>query len=417
MRETTKGISEKRAGQKSTFFITGITSFLGSHIAVELLKKKYPVIALCRSKYDLSAAERIQQRFQWLNFKGDSGLKIIEGELSKPRFGLAPHEYHYLVENVNEILHCGANTSFKNEDKEKVESVNIEGTNEVLKLAIESNCYFFHYMSTAFVVGKTERECLEEYSSQLEFNNPYERSKHIAEGKILAACKENGIRINIFRPSIVYGHSKTGRSMLFNALYFPLRTLAYLKNVYERDIDRNNGKLAEKVGVVRTRTGKLHLPIRFDKVDNSVVNLIPIDYLTDACMAIIESNFENRVFNITAKKSRSAQEIYEWMERFLNIEGLCAVPPEDYERQPKTALEKIFESYMDVYKPYVFDTKQFNNENTDKILRAKNIEFPELDYSIFEKCMNYAMEVNWGKKIFNFPPPVSEKVPEYATAQ
>ena len=58
-------------------------------------------------------------------------------------------------------------------------------------------------------------------------------------------CREEGIRLNVYRPSIVYGDSRTGRSLRFNALYYPVKAALFLRDLYLRTSARRGGEAAE----------------------------------------------------------------------------------------------------------------------------------------------------------------------------
>ncbi len=65
--------------------------------------------------------------------------------------------------------------------------------------------------------------CPETLTDTRSFFNVYEETKHLAEMAAADCCSREGIRLNIFRPSIVYGHSRTGKTLRFNALYYPVK--------------------------------------------------------------------------------------------------------------------------------------------------------------------------------------------------
>ena len=108
-----------------------------------------------------------------------------------------------------------------------------------------------------------------------QFNNIYEETKYRAERYVSEICREEGIRINIYRPSIVYGHSRNGKSIRFNALYYPVKTLLFLREIYERDIQERGGKQADKMGVRAGDGTSMYLPIRVEKKEGGGINLIP----------------------------------------------------------------------------------------------------------------------------------------------
>jgi len=401
MRTATDEIRKKRSDGRSVVFFTGGTSFCGGCLAAELLRKNYRLIFLCRPKDGFDPADRVRRTLNWFGYDEAENYEVLEGTVTLPNLGLNTSAYEELAKRVDEVFHAAANTTFLKEEQEEVERVNVQGTYNVLKLAAESSCYFFHHLSTVYVAGSKQGLCSEEYIPQSTFNNAYEKSKHQSEGLVLETCVHLGIRANIYRPSIVYGDSETGRSLIFNSIYYPLRTLHYLKRTFERDLREGGGKSAEKMGVRREEDGKLYLPIRYEFDENTTLNAVPIDFLRDACITLMEECLDGDILHIVRTDPQSLKEIIAHGERFLNVCGLTGVAKEEFDLKPRTALEKIFDSYLDIYHPYLYDAKVFDDSKAGRLLEKHDISCPKISYPIAERCMSYALQVNWGEKIFD----------------
>ena len=78
----------------------------------------------------------------------------------------------------------------------------------------------FEYISTLGVAGKLPGYIPEEELPEREFHNHYERTKSRSESEVLAAYKENGLPVTIHRPSMIIGHSQTGKNIRFQGFYF-----------------------------------------------------------------------------------------------------------------------------------------------------------------------------------------------------
>lgn len=399
MRRSVDYIVVKRKNTESVIFLTGGTGFTGSHIAVELLKKGYFIIFLCRPKHNLSAYERVQKVLEWHDLPHSEKFKVVSGQIEEPRLGLDDEAYTYVLENVDEIWHCAADTSFLERKRKQAEKVNVQGTLNVLKLAAESKCYFFHHMSSAYVAGKAHGRCLEQYVPQRQFHNVYEETKHIAEGHVLENCDRQKIRVNIYRPSIIYGDSRTGKSLTFKAFYVPFRAGYYLQRLCERDIEENQGLKAEKMGVRKTEDGKTHMPIRIGKIDASSFNLVPIDFVVDGCIEIMENCLGGGIFHLVSRKPSRLDELIPFGEKFFNATGYQSVLAEDLVNQPRNALESLFHSFINVYEPNFHDDRVFDDTKAGEILDRYNITCPYLDYEIFSKCIKYAIDVDWGRAL------------------
>ncbi len=408
MRTSAEFVIESRKRRKNVIFLTGGTGFLGSHIAVELLKRGHVIILLCRPKNGQTAEARMRQLFRWFDLPVDGRCKVIEGQATEPHFGLDDRTYKYLQDNVDEIFHCLAETSFSETKRGQLEKVNLTGTSHVLQFAVESQCYFFHHMSTAYAVGKQQGLCRETYDPQEQFHNAYEETKHAAEGLVLQTCAKAGIRTNIYRPSIVYGDSQTGRSLLFNAFYAPTRLAHYLETVWERDFAENDGALARKMGIQRLPDGGMHTSARIAGAPNGRVNLISIDFLLDASLAVMDHCLDGGIFHLVNRQDNTLGELLTYMERFLSFSGIRLVESSHFDRTPPNAIEKLIAGYMDVYQPYFNDQRLFDTTETQHILRHNEIQCPEMDYELFCRCIRYAINVQWGKKLFEDNEPCPE---------
>ena len=413
MQTTEDQIRTGRDARSSGILVTGVTGFLGSHLMAELLKKGYPVIALCRPKGDLGAAERMGRLLKWfgIGVEETRRLEVVEAFVDQPQLGLSNEKYARLLEQTDEVLHCAADTSFAERRRVRVEIVNVKGLANVLNMALAGNCRFFHYMSTAYVAGRRTGYCPEAFVDTHDFTNVYEETKNRGEKRVIEACRKGGLRCNIYRPSIVYGDSVTGKTLRFNALYYPVKTAQYFKNLYLDDILHNEGKNAKKMGVRVKDDGTVYLPIRIEKEESGRLNVIPVDFFVEACMAIMEESLEGDIFHIVNKNPKSLDDLVDYTQRFFNITGIRAVEQSEFNKTARNALEILAAGYIDIYQPYMQDTRVFGSEKADVILTRRGIRCPGFDYGIFERCITYAMEVDWGNRLYEEGVLVSRRHP------
>lgn len=288
-----------------------------------------------------------------------------------------------------------------------MEAANIQGLQNILELAVGGHCYFWHHMGTAYVAGKREGLCREEIAETARHTNVYEETKYRGERMVADFCARHGIRLNIFRPSIVYGHSGNGRSSIFRGLYYPVRVVAYLKSLYELDIRENGGQRAAAMGVRSTADGSIYLPLRLEVNENGGINLIPIDYLVRAFMAIMEESLEGGIFHVVSPNLQKIFALIDYTQRFFQIEGIGFSSANDSQPEEKNPLAVLFDRYLEAYTPYIRDRRLFDDRNARAILESKRILCPEFTYEIFARIMKFAVECNWGAKLF-LPPPNPE---------
>jgi nucleoside-diphosphate-sugar epimerase len=402
MKELEKDIRARRERRKSTILVTGATGFLGSHLMVEFLKRGYPVIALCRSKEGTSATERIRRLLRWFDLREEETkrLEVEDAFLDQPNLGMKRERYARLMAQTDEVFHCAGETSFAEKNRANVENANLKGLDFLLDMALAGRCRFFHYVSTAYAVGVKDGLCPETHVETHEFTNVYEETKHRAEKEVIEICSKNGMRYNIYRPSIVYGDSSTGKTLRFNALYYPVRMAHYFKKLFSKDILKKEGRKARKMDVRMEKDGRMHLPIRIVKHTKGRLNVIPVDFFVAACMAIMEESLDGDIFHIVCDDPNTLDELVVFTQRFLEITGVRTVERDEFREIEKNAFDLLVEGYIDIYQPYMQDRRVFDSRKTDRILKKRGIRCSVFDYGIFENCMKYALEVDWGKSFY-----------------
>jgi nucleoside-diphosphate-sugar epimerase len=387
--------------------VTGGTGFIGSHLTADLLRRGRRVIAIARRSASASAAERIARLLEWFASTSEerSRLTVLEGRLDDPDLGLDPPRREDIARRVGEIVHCASDTSFSERKRNQVEQANVANAENVLAFAARSRCSFFHHVSTAYVAGTRSGPCEEELVETGSFTNVYEETKCRGERAVRAGCRREGIGLAIYRPSIVYGDSKTGRTLRFDAVYYPVKAVLFFKETYERDIRERGGAKAREMGVTIDGEGRLRLPLRVETTCAGGVNLVPIDYFVASFVAIMEGRHDGGIFHIVNDRLVTIETLAEYTRRFFGVEGIRAVPSEAFAGAPKNALEKLFDRFAEAYGPYMKDTRVFENGRTAAILATRGIICPDFDYETFSRCMRYAVEAAWGARLFGGPAP------------
>lgn len=401
-----KRTSEERIGKKRTersarFFLTGGTG-LGSHIAAGLLRRGHRVTLVARPNGARRAEDRVSELLDWFGLsEGDRrGLTVVEGDITLPGLGIEPGEYRRLILGTDEIIHCASSTAFSERKRAEIEAVNSGGLANVLDFARGSGAYFFHHVSTAFVAGRTAGACPEGLVSPGGFWNAYEETKCRGEHAAAAACGEAGLGLTIYRPSIVYGDSRTGRSLLFNAVYYPVRTALFIRDLYEKDIRERGGRKAAEMGVRIEDGGSIHLPLRIEVAGGGGLDLVPIDHFTEAFLALMEGTPGGGVFHIVNGRPKRIEDIIDYSCRLFRMTGIKACGPEEFRERPRNPLEALYDRTVEAYGPYMRDTRVFETARSRTILEARGLVCPEFDYGIFARCMNYAIETGWGSRLF-----------------
>ncbi len=383
-------------GDERSTILTGATGFLGAFLMAGLLERGYHVTVLGRSGRGINLAERLSALMNWFNIDPGERLISIETDFSQKYMGLDDDTYDWLCKHAGRIIHCASDTSFSERNRARVFDTNVNILTNLLKFAEDSKDVELCYVSTAYAAGMQEGKCMESRVSNNRFNNLYEESKARAENIIIDFCEKSGIPFTILRPSIVFGHSKTGKALKFNALYYVVKSLLIIRDIFIKDITEHGGERSRKWGFSLEDNGILHMSMNVSLKNMGFVNLIPVDYFVDSALSIIGNSESNGIYHITNDNPPDLATLVKYTEQFLNIKGIRLVLNSEINYSELNPAEELFEKFIKQYRPYFSDTKVFDKQRTDKLTRVFNT--PLFDYDIFQRCMNYAIENNWGKK-------------------
>ena len=384
---------------KPVIALTGATGFLGSHLMAAMLTKGYNIIVFGRSAKNESLKERISRLLHWFGI--DSCLDqvtCIDTDLSQDNLGIPTGEYSRLCSVVDSVIHCASDTSFSESKREKVMAANIDNLKGILEFSKNAHVGFFHYISTAYVAGNEVTFCKEILPSAKSFTNVYEESKATAENIISRFCDKNDIPLSIIRPSIVYGDSQTGRSLKFNALYFPIRSAQSIRDIYLNDLQNNGGIKASKNGIFIDEEGYLFLPLKIYLPLEGDLNIIPVDYFVNATIKIIENCSGGGIFHLTNPFPTTMKIVAKYYCQLMKVKGVEIIYGQMPDNLLRNPAEELFDRFIEPYRPYLSDSRVFDRTNT--ILETGNLNPPEFTYEIFKTCMEYAINVNWGATIF-----------------
>ena len=208
--------------------VTGGTGFLGAYIIKDLIEKGYAVRALRRSsKLPGFIAADIMARVEWVD--GDI-LDVISLEEA--------------MEGIDHVIHSAAIVSFHARDRREMYQVNVDGTANVVNIALEKNIRRLVHISSVAAVGRTADGSPVDETKKWEeskLNTHYARSKHRAELEVWRAIGE-GLDAVILNPSTIlgYGEWMNGSSSIFRNIYegFPWYTSGLNGFVDVKDVAR-----------------------------------------------------------------------------------------------------------------------------------------------------------------------------------
>ena len=183
---------------KGRVLVTGGTGFLGAYIIQELVAKGRPVRAIRRgSTQPVFFPSEVWEKVEWMN--GDV-LDVIGLEEA--------------MEGVDSVVHSAAKLSFYRGDRREMYHTNIEGTANVVNIALEQNIRRLVHVSSVAALGRTGRgETVNEKKSweDSKWNTQYATSKFRGEIEVWRAIGE-GLPAVIVNPSTILGYGDWNHS-------------------------------------------------------------------------------------------------------------------------------------------------------------------------------------------------------------
>lgn len=187
--------------------VTGGTGFLGAYILRELIQKGYQVRAIRRSsKIPDFIAPELMQQVEWVD--GDI-LDVVSLQEA--------------MQGIDAIIHSAAIVSFIPKEKWKMQQVNVDGTANVVNMALEAGISRLVHISSVAALGRLASGGMVDEEKKWEeskVNTDYARSKHKAELEVYRGIGE-GLNAVILNPSTIigYGDWHSSSCAIFRNIY------------------------------------------------------------------------------------------------------------------------------------------------------------------------------------------------------
>jgi nucleoside-diphosphate-sugar epimerase len=217
----------------------------------------------------------------------------------------------------------------------------------------------FTYVSTAYVAGEPGRLFREdELAVGQRFRNAYEQSKFEAE--LALRSDGEGLPMQILRPSIVVGDSRTGRTTAFNVLYGPLKAFAR--------------------GAIPAIPARREAP----------VDIVPVDYVADRVHELATHGPDGTFHLVAGRNATTVGRLLEMSSEQLGRSKPTVLPPRLYRRWIHPCLRRRYRGLrrMEVYFPYFAMRVRFDDR---RLGPGPPVE------SYFHRLVRYAQRVGWGR--------------------
>src|SRR3990172_1150620 len=153
--------------------VTGATGFIGFHLVNRLVQEGYHLRALVRPVTDTSALE-------------SQGVEIVRGDIRDPK------AVDRAIPNCQLVFHLAARTSHGNLPAKDIYSINVEGSANLARAAVQSGVARLVLASTARVYGIIKNWKVDEYTP-LKPDSAYPESKARAEQIVLSHYERYGL--------------------------------------------------------------------------------------------------------------------------------------------------------------------------------------------------------------------------------
>lgn len=192
--------------------LTGATGFLGSYILRQLLDGGHTVKALCRPDSRMDLVASVADRVEWSD-ADVTDVVALEDTLQGAGIEL--------------IVHCAAVVSFHPNKVRRMMQVNVDGTTNLINLALDLGIPRFVHVSSIATLGHSKERPLLSEQSKWETssrNSNYAISKYLSEQEVWRGEAE-GLSVAVVNPAVILGSSywEEGTARFFPLIYRGLK--------------------------------------------------------------------------------------------------------------------------------------------------------------------------------------------------
>jgi len=200
-------------------FVTGGTGLVGSHILLKLakigenfkaLKRSKSSLGICKSVFSFYNSDSLFDKIDWVEGDVNDIPSLTQG-----------------MQGCERLIHCAAIVSFYPSDADLLKKVNIEGTANVMNVALVSGVKKVGFVSSIAALGRNSTLGMVDEECQFKItklDSNYALSKYYAEQEVWRASNE-GLDVVIVNPSVILGPGEwtKGSSQIFQKIHKGLK--------------------------------------------------------------------------------------------------------------------------------------------------------------------------------------------------
>jgi nucleoside-diphosphate-sugar epimerase len=181
--------------------VTGGTGLVGSHLLYQLVSQNERVRAIYRREKKLDIVKRVFSYYTDDFLKFFNKIDWVESDLlNVPKLTEA-------FKNIEYVYHCAAFVSFEPDKYHLLRRTNIEGTANIVNLALSNNIKKICYVSSIAALGESEENTIINEETQWNpeaDNSVYAITKYGAEIEVWRGTQE-GLPAVIVNPGVIIG--------------------------------------------------------------------------------------------------------------------------------------------------------------------------------------------------------------------
>ncbi|WP_367044710.1 thioester reductase domain-containing protein [Streptomyces sp. Je 1-332] len=379
------------ADDPAEIFLTGATGFLGAFLLRDLMRDTRGTLhCLVRASDETEGLRRLRENLEWYQVWDEvdpSRLKVVVGDLSKPRLGLSEDEFDELARTADAVYHAGATVHWLHPFT-SLKAANVRGTEEVLRLAAKHRTVPVHYLSTTGVfagelAGGEPLKVTDTTGPAEALPSGYLQSKWVAE-QVIGLARERGLPVSVYRVDVISGDQVNGACQTRDFVWLSLRGLVQAG--------------AAPTGLV----GKVHLT--------------PVDYVSSAVVALSkQADAVSGTFHLYNQSHLSfAEFIAELRSTGYRLDELDW---KAWSTLVRSDTDNVMLPLLEAFEMMAHANEAFyppvDTSVAELALRGTGVECPEMTVELFERYVAFFVRAGF----FPEPDPEPEPEPQAGTAE